>query len=130
MSVEAWFDAFEVLTASGTILVIVGLFKEYGVEDLLGVLTFWRKTFHPARVRVETWSERVGGLFVVLGIAIELVGGIGIFATSLRIETQHRRDIAALQSETAEAERKTEELRAVNLKLEKEMFGLMGRSDL
>jgi hypothetical protein len=101
MSAQNWFFISEIVSGLGTVLVIVGLFKEYG-SDVLLAFKFWGdKKPHRAHVEIETKSKRQGGALVVLGIAIELVGTIGIFATSLRIETEHRSEIADLNSETA-----------------------------
>jgi hypothetical protein len=96
MSAQAWFLTSEVLSGLGTTLVIVGLFKEYGTD----VLKFWGAKDLRAQIEIETASKRKGSAMVVLGIAIELAGAIGIFATSLKIETDHRGEIATLENET------------------------------
>lgn len=94
MSLEFKLTICEVLTFIGTALVLIGLLKEYGLEGLLEVVSVWKERDFASRIKVESWSERVGSLFVLLGIAVELLGSVGVFKISLRIETQHRREIA------------------------------------
>jgi hypothetical protein len=106
MSLESKLTVFEWLTFIGTALVLLGLVKEYGLSGLLEVLSIWKRKDRDSRIKVETWSERVGAVFVVLGIGVELIGGVGVFKTSLRIESHHRREI--------------ENLRAANLALQRD----------
>jgi len=97
MSLESWLLVFDAITVAGTTLVVVGLVKEYGIEDLLQVARLRRQQFHPARIKVETWSERVGGVLVVIGIVVELLGTVAVVVSSLRIETEHRKEIVGLE---------------------------------
>jgi hypothetical protein len=86
--------AFTWLTIGGTVIVLVGLYFEYGS----GTLWNWSKTFE---VKVETPSERFGGFLVVVGIALELGGTIGVYVFSNKLETAHRREIAQLEKSVA-----------------------------
>lgn len=99
MSSEGWFTFWEVLAAIGTTIVIVGLFLEYG-PDTFTFLKFWgEREISGFRVKVETPTERKGDVLVVLGIAIELIGGVGIIVQSYRLELQHRKEVATLEAQ-------------------------------
>src|SRR5579862_8247805 len=99
MSAQNWFFGFEILSGIATAVVIVGLFKEYGL-DVLKAFKFWGTRETHAHIEIETASKRQGSALVVLGIVVELIGTVGIVATSLRIETQHRKEVAGLNNQT------------------------------
>ena len=87
MSSQGWFNCWEIVAATGTVTVIIGLFIEYGF-GVFAFLKFWGKREIPEyHVKVETPREQKGSALVVFGIAIELIGAIGIFVQSLRIES-------------------------------------------
>lgn len=112
MSLDGWYVTWEIIAAIGTIAVFVGVFLEYGL-GVFGVLRFWG--LHPAHIEVETSIKRFGSMLVVLGLAVELVGGVGVIVTSLRLDTLHRHEIAKLN-------RDTEQLRADTLEDERAMM--------
>jgi hypothetical protein len=98
VSAQGWFTVWEVVASVGTVTVICGLFVEYG-PDVLTPLKFWGEREYPKyEIKVESPGERKGGAFVVIGIVVELIGGLGIIVQSDRIETQHRREIAHLNA--------------------------------
>lgn len=105
MSPQGWFDFWEIVTAAGTAAVITGLFIEYGL-GIFSFLKFWgKREIAELHVKIETPWERKGSALVVFGIAIELVGSIGIFVQSLRIETENRRTVAALELKAAQLQK-------------------------
>jgi hypothetical protein len=95
MSLQFWYDAFEALAAVGAALVVRGLILEYG-KGLIPAFKFW-KSGH-AEVSIETARMRRGAVLVLLGVTAEFFGATGVWVTSDRIETQHRREIATMQS--------------------------------
>jgi hypothetical protein len=77
---------------------------EYG-WGVFAFLKFWGKREYPKfEIKVESPRERKGGALVVIGIAIELFGGVGVVVQSDRIESHHRRDIEKLRADNLNLE--------------------------
>src|ERR1700733_9036297 len=97
MSRQGWLYFWEIVAATGTVAVIIGLLIEYGLETFT-FLKFWERStgIGTYSVKVESPRERKGALLVVLGIVIELLGGVGTIVQSFRVETENQRDIAIL----------------------------------
>jgi|SRR5580658_4154301 hypothetical protein len=101
MSLEDWNFAWEIVAAIGTIAVLFGAFLEYGLE----VFAVLRQEIHPATIEVETRTKQFGSFLVVVGLAVEFVAGAGVIVTSLRLDTEHRLEIAQIRLETAKIEK-------------------------
>lgn len=99
MSLQSWFDSFEILSAIGAALVIRGLILEYG-KGLFGVLKWWERS-HLAEIEVETLRKRRGAVLVVIGIVVEFIGTAGVAVTSDRIETHHQQEVSDLNNQLA-----------------------------
>lgn len=67
--------------------------------------------------------ERFGGALVLIGIVLELAGGIGAFVYSGKLETAHRRQIADMQAEFSWRSLNLDEQRAIA----KSMNGFAGK---
>jgi hypothetical protein len=93
--VDTWNFIWEIVAAVGTIAVLVGAFLEYGPE----VFDVAKRKIHSATIEVETQTKQFGSFLVVVGLAVELVGGVGVIVTAGMIETAHRREIANMQAE-------------------------------
>jgi hypothetical protein len=81
-SANCLLELFEKLTIVGTVIVVIGLIKEYGIETFKP----WERD-KAAHIKVETAPERLGGALVVLGIVLELAGSVGVLKMSRSIET-------------------------------------------
>ena len=91
MSAESAFFACEIVAACGTAIVLIGLALEYGKDVFQVWKLFSKKKFHVAQVEFHTPLKGIGSALVVIGIIIELLGGFGVVATSMRLETANRR---------------------------------------
>ena len=86
---------FEALSLAGALIVIRGMRYEYGI----GLFRFLSQTTRDidTRLSVETPQTRYGNSLVMIGMAVELFFGVLVVATSLKIETSDRREIARMQ---------------------------------
>ena len=114
MSLDGWYVTWEIIAAIGTVAVFVGVFLEYGL-GIFSVLKFWG--LHPAHIEVETRTERFGSMLVVLGLAVELIGGVGVVVTSFRIETQHQREIAEIRHRIDDRDLSPDQLKTLVTKM-------------
>lgn len=102
MSSQDWFDFWEGVTILSGSVVLRGLWLEY--DWSISTFLKWlreRRKLREYHVKVESPRERKGGALVVLGITFELVSTGGVVVQSHRIETQHREQIAQLETALA-----------------------------